>query len=341
MRPATLLSAFLLALATPAAAAPPPPARGTVALTFDDLPELALVEDQDYADALTTALLAGLRRHHYPATGFVVGGKLEERVPARQSAILQQWLDAGMELGNHTFSHESPREIGAAAYIADIAHDDAVLRTLLAPRGLKPRWFRHPYLETGTTAAARRAIDTWLRRHGYRVAPVTIVPSDYEFAEPYDAALARHDDVHARALRRAWLSYLQRSIVWYRQAAHALFGRDIAHVLLLHATRLNADTVDDLAAILERNRLKVVPLSRAMRDPAYRTPDTYVGKDGLDWLSRWELTLKKPLPWDEFREPSARIQAEYARVDKDAETTPLTLEQSAPPAAEEEPAPAP
>lgn len=324
-----LIAFFLLAMASMPAAA----REARIALTFDDLPELSLVEDGAWDRALNDRLLAGLKRHHLPATGFVVGDKLESD-PAGQTAILETWLAAGYPLENHTYSHESPNGMTAAAYVADIARDDAVLRPLLAKYHRRPRWFRHPYLETGATVAARREIDGWLARHGYRVAPVSLVPSDYEFSEPYDAALAHRDEAHAASIRRAWLGYFRRSVAWYRQASHALFGRDIAYVVLLHANRLNADTIDALSAILDHERLKVVSLDKAMQDPAYRIADAYVGKDGIDWMERWSRALKKPLPWDSFREPPARIQAEYARVDKDAETAPLTLDEVAPPAPE-------
>lgn len=323
-----------IALAGITVPAAPAAARPRIALTFDDLPELSLVEDQTWDQSLNDALLAGLKRHHYPAIGFVVGDKLESD-PAHQTALLEQWLAAGMELGNHTYSHDSPSELGTAGYIADMARGDASIRPLLAKRGQRPRWFRHPYLETGATPAARREIDGWLAAHGYRVAPVSLVPSDYIFSEPYDAALAHRDETHARALRRAWLAYFERSLHWYRAASRALFGRDIAYVLLLHDNRLNADCIDDIAAILAREKFKVVPLDKAMRDPAYRIADGYVGKDGIDWMERWSRALKKPLPWDSFREPPAAIQAEYAKVDKDAETAPLTLDEVAPAAPEE------
>ena len=324
------VSLMVAAAATPAAAH-----DATIALTFDDLPELSLIDSQAYDDSLTDDLLAGLRRHHFPATGFVVESKLDELDRARQTAILDKWLQAGMDLGNHTFSHDSPDELGTAGYIADIDKGDTVTRALMAKLHRRPRWFRHPYLETGSTPHARRAIDSWLAAHGYRVAPVSLVPSDFTFSEPYDAAVGRGETTHARELRRAWLAYLQRSITWYREASQVLFGRDVAYVLLLHATRLNADTIDDMAAMLARNHLRVVTLDKAMRDPAYRIPDSYAGKDGVDWMERWSLALKKPLPWESFREPPARIQAEYNKVDKDAESGPLNLDASAPPAPDE------
>ena len=293
-------------------------APGTVALTFDDVPGLSILPDQAYVDRLNADLLAGLRRHHMPATGFVVEGKLDDLVRERQLAVLKAWAAAGMGLGNHTFSHESPNTLGADGYIADIIKGEPVTRALLAARHQKLRWFRHPYLETGSPAPVRAKIDGWLAAHGYRVAPVTIDADDWEFAEPYDDAIGHHHDARAKAIRAEYLEYTEATIAWSQGAAQALFGRQIAFVMMLHDTRLNADCIDELAAMLRRHRLRPVSLDRAMRDPAYRTRDTYAGSDGIEWLERWATALNKELAWDDFRQVPKDIADDYARVDSDA-----------------------
>ena len=107
-------------------------------------------------------------------------------------------------------------------------------------------------------------------------------------------------------------------IVWSQGAAQALFGRQIALVMMLHDTRLNADCIDALAAMLRRHRLRPVTLEQAMRDPAYRTPDTYAGSDGIEWLERWATAMHKPLAWDDFRLVPQDIVDDYARVDSGA-----------------------
>ena len=56
---------------------------------------------------------------------------------------------------------------------------------------------------------------------------------------------------------------------------------------------------------------------RAMRDPAYRTPDTVAEKDGMDWLERWAAVKHKDLPEEGDDDPPADIQAAYDRVDND------------------------
>lgn len=318
MRIPCALSGFIAALSLSLLNPAPAIAEsGKIALTFDDLPALTILDDQRYVNYLNEALLRGLKKHHLPAIGFVNEGKLDEIDRARQIAVLDEWLKAGMDLGNHTFSHESPNELGASDYIADIVRGEPVTKRLLAKHHKRMRWFRHPYLETGFPEAEKQQIDAWLASHHYRVAPVTIDAGDWEWAEPYDDAIARHDEPRRRRLKAQYLKYTESMIRWYRGAAHALFGRDISYVMLLHATRLNADCIDDLAAMLKRQDLRGVSLDEAMKDPAYLTPDPYVGKDGIEWLERWSLALHKDLPWDSFQEVPEWVHAQYDKVDND------------------------
>ena len=295
----------------------PAPPSGKIALTFDDLPGLTIFADQPWVDYLNTVLLHGLKRNHLPAIGFVNEGKFDEIQRDHQIANVQKWLDAGNNLGNHTFSHESPDELGGAGYIADIAKGEPVTRAMLAAKNKPLLWFRHPYLETGFPEAVKKEIDDWLAAHGYRVAPVTIDADDWEFAEPYEYALAHHEPEKVERVRHEYLAYTERTIAWYQRASQALFGRQIAFVMLLHDTRLNADNIDELAAILKRRHLKAVSLETAMKDPAYLTRDPYVGHDGIDWIERWSDQLHKPLPWDSWQDVPKPIEEEYDRNNKD------------------------
>ncbi len=316
-----LLAALLLLLAPAAALAAPAdrfrPTAGHIALTFDDLPGLTILDDQAYVTAFNRALLRALTRHHFPAIGFVNESKLDDLDRARQIAVLRAWLDAGMDLGNHTFSHDDPDELGAKGYTEDIAKGEVVTKALLARHHKAERWFRHPYLKTGSTAAAKQYIDDWLAHHGYRIAPITMDADDWEFAEPYDHAIAHHEAAMQAHIKAEYLDHTEAMIHWYRRASQELFHRDIPYVILLHSTRLNADSFEDLAAMLKRNRLTPITLDRAMADPAYLTRDPYVGADGIDWMERWALELHRTLPKEDKNDPPLDIQQAYDKVDND------------------------
>jgi peptidoglycan/xylan/chitin deacetylase (PgdA/CDA1 family) len=307
---------LLPTLAVPAHATP-------VAITFDDLPALSLDNSTAYLEATTTKLLADLAGDHVPAIGFVNEIKLEGADKPRRIALLTQWLKTGMELGNHSYSHVSLTNTPVEAYIADVSRGDTVTRGLLAAKGRAPQWYRHPYLETGPTEAIRTTFEAWLTAHGYRVAPVSMENSDWQFALPYDDAIARHDRAAARHIRQEYLDFSAKIIPWYRGAAMGMLGREPAFVMLLHATRLNADSFPALAAILKKNDLEPAPLAVVMTDPAYAIPDAYVGPDGISWLTRWSIALHKDLPWSTLPKVPDDIIAKSAALDAAAHAAPL------------------
>jgi hypothetical protein len=201
--------------------------------------------------------------------------------------LLKDWLRAGMDLGNHSYSHLSLTKTPVETYIADVARGEVVTRALLAAKGRKARWYRYPYLETGATTGVRRTFEAWHCGHGYRAAPVSMENSDWMFAYPYDEAVLHGDEAQVLRIRTAYLDYTAKVVPWYREAAFQLLGWRPAFVFLLHASRLNADSVNALTAILKTNDLQPVTLGVAMKDPAYTIADTYVGSDGDENVTRW------------------------------------------------------
>lgn len=302
---------LLLALAAPAQRA----AAEGVALTFDDLPVFGIKRTTAEQAVITRRLLGGLVRHHLPATGFVNEINLEGPDHPARVALLRRWLDAGMDLGNHGYSHLSLTVIPVADYIADTARGDTETKALLAERGRPIRWFRYPYLETGPTTAIRRTFEDWLASAHYRAAPVTLENADYQFADPYDAALAKGDRRRARAVRREYLAYTARVVPWYRAAALALFDRRPPLIWLLHASRLNADSIAGLAKIVRHEGLSPVTLDTAIADPAYAMRDDYAGPNGIEWLERWATMLHRDLPWNVMPKVPGDIAVASAELD--------------------------
>lgn len=285
--------------APPAALTPPvsaasaaQPAR-MVAVTFDDLPAVVQGDRSVAAHArVTEGVLRHVREHRVPAIGFVNEVKLQTdgRVDERRVELLRQWARAGLELGNHGYSHVDFHETPLDEYVDDMAYGDSVTKVVLAERGQRPRFFRHPFLHTGRTMEDRRRFEASLAERGYRVAPVTIDNHDYLFAAAYDLAPA---DSVRRRVADEYLAYMERVTAYYEQQSVSLLGRDIPHVLLLHANDLNADHFGRIAEMYVRRGYAFVPLERALQDPAYASPDTYTGPGGITWIHRWALTAGK------------------------------------------------
>lgn len=264
-----------------------------VAITIDDLPSVSdLGNDLAAAEKTTRDLLAALRRHQVPAIGFVNERKLltNGTVDEGRVALLQQWIDAGLELGNHTYSHPDLHSTPIEDFEREILEGERVTRRLLKAAKEELRYFRHPFLHTGRSKEVRQRLDQFLAKHGYRVAPVSIDNSDYVFA----AAYRKVDAVSRPKVAAAYIEYMDAVVAYYEQQSVAILGRDMRHTLLLHANALNAAAFDTLAERLKKRGYRFITLDRALDDPAYRLPDEYYGQAGMTWLHRWAITKGMP-----------------------------------------------
>ena len=301
----SLLSVLLLAAPACARAwgqarADARPAR-EVAVTVDDLPAqqggLASMRE------VTRKLLDSFKRHGVPAVGFVNEGKLFVRgeVDAR-TELLRAWLDAGHELGNHTFSHILIDRHPLAAYQDDVVRGETVTRLLLAERGHKLRYFRHTQLRTGPSEAYRRGLAQFLAARGYTVAPVTVDNQEWVFAAVYARAKQSGDAETARRVAAEYVRYMEEVFDFFEKLSADFLGYEVKQTLLLHANELNADHFDALAAMLRRRGYAFVTLERALTDPAYALPDAQSAQ-GLSWLHRWMLAKGQKMR-PEPREPA-------------------------------------
>lgn len=288
--------AALIALLTMLAAASLPAqqkpavsvAPKAVCVTFDDLPLNGPDLGLKRLRAMNEKLLTVIRAHHIPVVGFVNErklyrlGEMDERV-----AILKLWLDAGLELGNHTYSHWSLQKTPLSAFEEDLMRGETITRMLMEPKGMTLRYFRHPFLQTGPTLEARAAFEKFLTERGYTVAPVTFDDADYMFNTVYVRARQRNDAALAERTVAAYLEHMQKMVDFFEKLALEVVGSPIRHVLLVHDNELNADHFDGVARMLEARGYQFVTLQRALEDPAYRLTDTYAGPNGVSWLHRW------------------------------------------------------
>ena len=278
---------LLLLLCTPLAAQQK--TTRTIAITIDDLPVVSTRTDLRTGQEITRKILGHLKEANAPAIGFVNENKLYagQKRDQDQIALLQMWLDAGLELGNHTYSHRSLNRIELADYEADLLKGELITKELLRKKGREMRYFRHPFLQTGRTMEVKAAFDQFLREHGYIIAPISFDNADYIFSRAYDNAFDKNDPELMRRVGEAYVPYMESKLAYWERQSVRLFGRDMSQTLLIHANFINSDYFDDLAAMLKRRGYRFVTLEKALRDDAYRLPDTYIGPAGISWLHRW------------------------------------------------------
>ena len=299
LTPLLALAALVLAVdAVPQTRAP----ERAVAVTFDDLPATqagVVANDVASLQELTRKLLSAVRKHGVPAVGFVNEGKLFVEgggagdVDGRVG-LLRMWLDAGLELGNHTYSHRDLNTMPLDQFQADVLRGETVTRGLLKGKAQRLRYFRHPFLHVGSDLKVRRAFEVFLSSHGYTVAPVTVDNDEFVYAAAYAKALRRGDTAAAVRIADDYLRYMEQVFTFFEDVSRRVTGREIPHILLLHANTLNADRFDALAEALRRRGYRFVSVAQALEDPVYRLRDEFVGAPANSWLNHWEITAGRP-----------------------------------------------
>ncbi|MGA2135459.1 MAG: polysaccharide deacetylase family protein [Bryobacteraceae bacterium] len=260
-----------------------------VAITIDDLPRGGDGGGRSFAaiQDMTVRLLAPFREQHIPVTGFVIPGR-PGLSPQELRGILNLWLDAGAELGNHTWSHIDLNRTAAGEYEQEIMKADAILRPVVEARGKKLEFFRYPFLHAGSSAETKLAIEQFLAAQHYRNAPVTFDDSDYMFAAAY-----LRPETQARAARE-YLPYLESVVAFFEKRAAEVTGREFPQILLLHANELNARMMPGILEMFRRRGYGFVSLDQALRDDADRLPENYVGPGGFSWIHRWSRAKGMP-----------------------------------------------
>jgi peptidoglycan/xylan/chitin deacetylase (PgdA/CDA1 family) len=240
--------------------------RPAIALTFDDIPAHdPLAPGQSRTDvirSITTALSAAKA----PAFGFLNAG-FGLDTPADSARAIAAWRTAGLPLGNHSYSHGNLATVGAAAFAADVARNEAPLAK--AAKGTDWHWFRYPFLSEGGTPLVRDAARASLKAGGYRVAAVTMSFDDFKWNAPYAACAAKRDTAAIAQLETSFLSTARTAALASRARARAQLGRDIPYVLLMHVGSFDARMMPRLLDLYLSMGFRFVTLQEAEADPYY------------------------------------------------------------------------
>ncbi len=273
-----MMRALVLALVL-AAGSSGPAGAGEIAITLDDLPYVmpsrtAAAEGLAQVEAVSRALA----KHGVTATGFAVGSQIsEDSLPA-----LRAFAEAGHSIGNHSWSHPDYGTLTTRQFRRELRRTDAVIRDLPGAA----RLFRFPYLREGETERAKAAAERVLVKAGYVNVPVTIDTRDWRFNAEYLDALEVGDAAGAAAVAGRYLAHMKAQTRHYQALARAGLGRDVAHILLLHMNRINADHLGALLDWYAAESWGFIPVEEALRDPLYSAPDLYAGPRGISQIER-------------------------------------------------------
>jgi peptidoglycan/xylan/chitin deacetylase (PgdA/CDA1 family) len=250
--------------------------RPAIALTFDDIPAHGpLPPGQSRSDVIRdiTAALAAAKA---PAFGFLNGGSGLD-TPEDAARAIAAWRGAGLPLGNHSYSHGNLESLGATAFAADVARNEAPLAA--AAKGTDWHWFRYPFLSEGSTPLVREAARATLKVAGYRIAAVTMSFGDFLWNPVYAACAAKRDTAAIARLETSFLADARGAALASRARAKAQLGRDIPYVLLMHVGAFDARMMPRLLDLYRSMGFRFVTLQDAQADPYY-APATDLSRPG-------------------------------------------------------------
>ncbi|WP_394992314.1 polysaccharide deacetylase family protein [Emticicia sp.] len=285
-------------------------AQKQIAITVDDLPfvqELSL----KHAQESTTKLLSKMKQQNLKTVGFVNEnsvykfGEIDERI-----ALLDAWLVNGQQLGNHTFSHPSFSKLSLEDFEAETLKGEIITEKIKQKYDQTERYFRYPFLHTGSDSLKKYGFQSFLKKKGYQNAPVTIDADDWLFNKVYmDAMKANNKDL-MKSVAEKYLKHTENYFEYYEKLTQEVVGRPIKHVFLCHANALNTDYFNELIGIMRKRGYTFITLKEALQDEIYERSEHVITSNGFSWLHRWRMTDKKKTNLKDIEVP-ADIQAMY------------------------------
>jgi len=212
--------------------------------------------NQERSTERFTNIVDTFTKYKVPVTGFVIAGAIEKG----QMAFLKQFLDAGLTLGNHTYSHSNLNNMSADKYIADIARADKILAPILSD----PKYFRYPYLAEGNKKNKQK-VREYLQENNYIIAPVTIDSKDFVFNESVYKVPYRSREGYIQKLKPKYLAYIWKQTLNAEKKSNKHASKQI---LLIHANLLNSYLLGDILEMYQKNGYKFISLTQALENPA-------------------------------------------------------------------------
>ena len=237
-----------------------------IAFTWDDLPAHSALPQGETRVEIGHKLIAAMKDAHMPPVyGFVNGVQLE-REPA-SAPMLKDWRDAGLPLGNHTWSHMNLNTSSLADWEADLEKNEPILEQYSDDSDW--HWLRFPFLAEGDTPEKRADARKYLAAHGYKIASVTMSFGDYMWNEPYARCVAKNDTASIAQLESSYLQAAADDADFRRAMSKALYGHDIPYVLLMHVGAFDARMLPRLLKVYQDRGFTFVTLQDAENDPFY------------------------------------------------------------------------
>ncbi|WP_234802514.1 polysaccharide deacetylase family protein [Legionella maceachernii] len=249
-----------------------------IAITIDDLPFVG--ESKNFH---LDMILNSIKANEVPATGFIIA----KEVGANNWQMLHKFREAGLGLGNHTFSHANLNRMNSDNYIQEIETADKILAPVLT----EPKYFRYPYLAMSEGTKKNKVLD-YLAAKNYQIAPITIDSRDFVFNQLLLGVQQNERRNFLNVLKPCYLNFIWQQTLKAEEHNRLAHKPDQAQILLIHANLLNAYLLPDIINLYKENGYTFISLKDALK--TFGEGPKLVKKEKPDADS----LIKKFLVWD-------------------------------------------
>lgn len=265
-----------------------------VAITIDHLPYADSRRcDEQETLANTKELLDPIRTGNIPVVGFVVGERCRNLSPKQRRDLLKMWLDAGVELGNHTWSHPDLNQVPLEEYEKQILRTDDNLQQIIGP--LRIKYFRAPYLHDGATAETKRPLQSFLAEHRYQEAPVTLDNNDWAFAAAYSRAIEKHNGALAKRIEDAYIPYIGIDRSLFRETVSRSAGQRLSTGTSDSRHKTQCKDASSTTRDVQKTRIHICRPRSSYERRKLPHPGHVCRSQGLPWIHRWGITRGKTI----------------------------------------------
>ena len=236
-------------------------------------------------------ILGALDAVGHKAAGFVTGSFVASDWGRR---VVQDWLNAGHLIANHTWTHPHANKTDTADYLADIRRNKSYLDGLSGTAD----FFRFPYLDDGRDRAQQAALFDGLSNLGLRNAPVTIDSVDWFTSNRLQTALKNDPDTELKLYRDYYVEMCVTLSNYWDSVAQALGFKSLPHLTLMHHNILNGHFLKDVLLALQSDGWEFLDAAEALNFSAYHPipPEPTLGRNWLTLRQRATQVEIEPYP---------------------------------------------
>lgn len=224
----------------------------------------------------------------HKAAGFVTGQFVDSEWGQR---VVQDWLDAGHMIANHTWSHPHADETDSSDYLANIRRNQDYLDKVDGTSA----YFRFPFLDDGRDRDQQVELFQGLDKIGLRNAPVTIDTIDWFTSSRLETALRQNPNLDILPYKAYYIKKCVRLSNHWDDVARALGFVSLPHQFLIHHNILNGHFLKDVLRALKADGWTFINASEALAFQDFHPIPSEPTK-GRNWLTlkSYELDIETP-----------------------------------------------